>query len=82
MKGGLNRVNRQPSNGLKNVTVNRLACSQTLYFLFKIRRARVMKYKSQGIYCTLASLAEVFEKNEQENKTTFVYRLLTVKNAG
>ena len=41
-----------------------------------------MKYKSQGIYCTLASLAEVFEKNEQENKTTFVYRLLTVKTAG
>ena len=40
MKGGLDRVNRQPSNGLKNVTVNRLACSQTLYFLFKIRQAR------------------------------------------
>ena len=27
-----------------------LTCSQTLYFLFKIRRARVIKYKSQGIY--------------------------------
>ena len=27
-----------------------LACSQTLYFLFKVRRARVIKYKSQGIY--------------------------------
>ena len=28
-----------------------LACSQTLYFLFKVRRARqVMKYKPQGIY--------------------------------
>ena len=27
-----------------------LACSQTLYFLFKVRRARAMKYKPQGIY--------------------------------
>ena len=26
------------------------ACSQTLYFLFKVRRARVIKYKPQGIY--------------------------------
>ena len=27
-----------------------VACSQTLYFLFKVRRARVIKYKPQGIY--------------------------------
>ena len=27
-----------------------LACSQTLCFLFKVRRARVIKYKPQGIY--------------------------------
>ena len=26
------------------------ACSQTLYFIFKVRRARVIKYKLQGIY--------------------------------
>ena len=37
-----------------------LACSQTLYFLFKVRRARVIKYKPQGIYY-------VFEKNEKKN---------------
>ena len=27
-----------------------LACSQSLYFLFKVRRARVIKYKPRGIY--------------------------------
>ena len=27
-----------------------LACSQTLYFLFKVRRARVIENKPQGIY--------------------------------
>ena len=27
-----------------------LACSQTLYFHFKVRQARVIKYKPQGIY--------------------------------
>ena len=42
-----------------------LACSQTLYFLFKVRRARVIKYGPQGIY-------DVFEKNEKKNKTTSV----------
>jgi len=30
------------------------ACSQTLYFLFKVRQARVIKYKPQGIYWLLA----------------------------
>ena len=28
----------------------RIACSQTLYYLFKVRRARVIKHKSKGIY--------------------------------
>ena len=28
----------------------KVACSQTLYFLFKVRRALVIKYKPQGIY--------------------------------
>ena len=27
-----------------------VACSDTLYFLFKVRRGRVIKYKPQGIY--------------------------------
>ena len=27
-----------------------VACSETLYFLFKVRRGRVIKYKPQGIY--------------------------------
>ena len=27
-----------------------VACSQTLYFLFKVRRARVIEYKPQAIY--------------------------------
>ena len=26
-----------------------MACSHTLYFLFKVRRARVIKYKPQGL---------------------------------
>ena len=80
----------------KRETVFNVACSQTLYFLRKVRRALVIKYKPQGIYqqpaqegggggrflalraCShaLASLADVFEKNEKKNKTTSVYRLL------
>ena len=28
----------------------KLACSQTLYFLFNVRRARVIKNKPRGIY--------------------------------
>ena len=31
-------------------TVLTIACSETLYFLFKVRRARVIKYKPQVIY--------------------------------
>ena len=49
-----------------------LACSQTLYFLFKVRRARVIKYGPQGIY-------DVFEKNEKKNKTTSVYSLVSCR---
>ena len=37
----------------KNKTPMSVACSQTLYFLFKVRRARVIKYKPQGIYWLL-----------------------------
>ena len=40
-----------------------VACSQTLYFLFKVRRAQVIKYKLQGI------CADVFKKNEKKNNT-------------
>ena len=76
-----------------------LACSQTLYFLFKVRRARVIKNKNRGgftdrqrkgfgvgegensLFFFLAapcsfSLANVFEKNEKNNKTASVYRLV------
>ena len=80
----------------KRETVFNVACSQTLYFLRKVRRALVIKYKPQGIYQqpaqegggggrflalrarshALASLADVFEKNEKKNKTTSVYRLV------
>ena len=34
---------------LVRIHVN-LACSQSLYFLFKVRRERVIKCKPQGIY--------------------------------
>ena len=80
----------------KRETFFNVACSQTLYFLRKVRRALVIKYKPQGIYQqpaqegggggrflalrarshALASLADVFEKNEKKNKTTSVYRLV------
>ena len=35
---------------LGRIPYTNLACSQTLYFLFKVSRARVIKYKPQGIY--------------------------------
>ena len=41
----------------------KIACSQILYFLFKVHRARMIKNKN------------VLEKNEK-NRTTSVYRLL------
>ena len=51
-------------------TVWIIACSQILYFLFKVRRVCVIK----NIYWQPA-LADVFEKNEKKNKTTSVYSL-------
>ena len=80
----------------KRETFFNVTCSRTLYFLRKVRRALVIKYKPQGIYQqpaqegggggrflalrarshALASLADVFEKNERKNKTTSVYRLV------
>ena len=45
--------------------------SQTLYFLFKVRRARVIKCKPQGIYWP----PEQGGRNEKKNKATSVYRL-------
>ena len=66
----------------------RVACSQTLYFLFIVvrDRARVIEYKpGRGLLTAnarlrarsraLSSLADVFEKNEKNHKTTSVYRL-------
>ena len=68
-----------------------LACTQTLYFLFKVRRARVLKYKPQGNLLTASARGSGvsfsrsalvfalahrnFEKNEKKKKTTSVYRL-------
>ena len=52
-----------------------LACSQTLYFLFKVRRAHMIKTKPQGIFLS-RSRARRTKKNEKKNKTTSVYRLL------
>ena len=56
-------------------------------FLFKVRRARAIKYKPQGIYGPPAeegsvsrALADVFEKNEKKNKTTSVYRLMLMQS--
>ena len=68
-----------------------LACSQTLYFVLKVRRARVIKYKPHGMGFILRekrkfsrasrsfSLVDVFEKNEKKNKTTSVYRLVRAR---
>ena len=82
-----------------------VACSQKLYFLFKVRRARVIKNKNRGFddrqrkgvgvgkekidfnFISRTShsfshdrfacaLADVFEKNENKNKTTSFYRLI------
>ena len=54
-----------------------LACSQTLYFLFKVRRASVLKYKPQGIYWLPAQGGK-----ERKNETTSVYRLRTTSQLG
>ena len=45
----LKAPSRQPINEIARVA-DSLACSQTLYFLFKVRWARAIKYKPQGIY--------------------------------
>ena len=42
----------------------KIACSQTLYFLFKVHRARMIKNEN------------VLEKKTKKNRTTSVYRLL------
>ena len=43
-------VRRDEILHFKHPHVSAVASSQTLYFLFKVHRARVMKYKPQGIY--------------------------------
>ena len=54
-----------------------LACSQTLYFLFKVRRTHMIKTKPLGIFLSRSrSRARRTKKNEKKNKTTSVYRLL------
>ena len=63
-----------------------VACSQALYFLFKVRRARVIKNKTAGEFIEGVgvgeeelALADVLEKNEKKNKTTSVYRLRSLR---
>ena len=51
-----------------------LACSQTLYFLFKVRRAGVIKCKPQGIYWPPAQGGRGGGRREKKNKTMSVYR--------
>ena len=69
-----------------------IACSYTVYFLFEVLRARVIKYKPQGIYWppaqgggfsrSVLALARSLrspmfsKKNEKKNKTRSVYRLI------
>ena len=59
----------------------RIAYSQTLYFLFKVRRARVIKNKNRGGFVDHQRKGvgvgekEAFE-NEKKNKVTSVYRLI------
>ena len=59
-----------------------LACSQALYFLFKVRRARVMKNKPRGIYsppaqrgASLSHTPMFSKRTKRKNETTSVYRL-------
>ena len=60
----------------------RIACSQTLYFLFKVRPARVIKNKNRAGFVDRqrervgVGEEEVFANNEKKNKTTSVYRLI------
>ena len=60
----------------------RIACSQTLYFLFKVRPARVIKNKNRAGFVDRqregvgVGEEEVFANKEKKNKTTPVYRLI------
>ena len=60
----------------------RIACSQTLSFLFKVRRAQVIKNKNREEFVDRQRKGvgvgeeQVFENNEKKNKTTSVYRLI------
>ena len=59
----------------------RIACSQTLYFLFKVRRAHVIKNENRGGFVDHQRKGvgvgeeEAFE-NGKKNKVTSVYRLI------
>ena len=60
----------------------RIACSQTLYFLFKDHPARVRKNKNHAGFVDRqregvgVGEEEVFANKEKKNKTTSVYRLI------
>ena len=54
-----------------------LACSQTIYFLLKVRWACVIKYKQQGIYWPPAQ-----GRKEKKNETMPVYRLRATSQLG
>ena len=67
-----------------------VACLQALYFLFKVRRTRVLKNKTYwgffdcqrkgaGVGEEELALADVLEKNEKKNKSTSVYRLRSLR---
>ena len=67
-----------------------VACLQALYFLFKVRRTRVLKNenywgffdcqrKGAGEGEEELALADVLEKNEKKNKSTSVYRLRSLR---
>ena len=52
-----------------------LACSQTLYFLFKVRRACVIKNKTAGV--SLRSRARRYFRKERKEKYNYVCVLAT-----
>ena len=67
-----------------------VACLQALYFLFKVRRTRVLKNKNYwgffdcqrkgaGVGEEELALADVLEKSEKKNKSTSVYRLRSLR---
>ena len=77
---------REGSGG--SVLMN-VACSQTLYFVFKVRRAGVinnyfslaLRARSRSRARLALAHADVFQKNEKKNKTTSVYRLWWMESA-